>query len=257
MTSTSVGEIIAHRGASHDAPENTLAAIRLAWRQQADAVEIDIHLSADDQIVVIHDDTTARTAGGGDRRVAELTLAELKQLDAGLWKAPQFAGERIPTLGEVLATIPDGKRLFIEIKAGAEILPVLVRELQTRRAIRAQAAIIGFNHDCVAQAKKLLPEHKVYWVVQLGPDKRTRQVDAPADELIQKVRAAHLDGLNVGNSPALDPAFVNDVKRAGLELFVWTVNNLEKAREYRGLGVNGITTDRPGELRKSMAGALR
>src|SRR6478672_5367982 len=104
-------QIIAHRGASFDAPENTLAAIRLGWDQGADGVEFDVRLSRDGQIVVIHDADTRRVANV-DRLVSDQTVDELRQLDVGRWKGPQFAGERIPTLAEVLAIVPAGKTAF-------------------------------------------------------------------------------------------------------------------------------------------------
>src|SRR5580704_14008797 len=88
---------VAHRGASFDAPENTLAAVNLAWRQRADAVEIDVHLSRDGQLVVIHDYNTRRTTGV-NRLVARQTLAELRALDAGRWKGLEWLDETIPTL---------------------------------------------------------------------------------------------------------------------------------------------------------------
>src|SRR5438034_6344625 len=109
-------KIIAHRGASHDAPENTLAAVHLAWQQNADAVEIDVHLSKDGKLVVIHDATTKRTCGVS-HKVRELTLAELKSLDAGKWKGRQWVGETIPTLDEVLDIVPKGRGLVIEMKS--------------------------------------------------------------------------------------------------------------------------------------------
>lgn len=101
--------ITAHRGASYDAPENTLAAINLAWEQGADAIEADFYLTRDGQIVAFHDRTAKRT-GGVDRAVESMTLAELKQLDVGSWKSAAFAGEPVPTFVEVLANIPAGKR---------------------------------------------------------------------------------------------------------------------------------------------------
>src|SRR5689334_354029 len=107
--------VVAHRGASHEAPENTLAAFRLAWEQGADAIEGDFYLTRDREIVCIHDDNTKRTSGE-DLSVAASTLAQLRRLDVGRWKDPKWKGERIPTLTEVLATIPAGKRIFIEIK---------------------------------------------------------------------------------------------------------------------------------------------
>src|SRR5687767_15370020 len=107
-------EIIAHRGASYDAPENTMAAFRLGWEQQADANELDIYLTKDGKIILLHDKAIKRTTGV-EGRPEELTLEELRKLDAGSWKGPKWAGEKLPLLDEVLATIPAGKRVFIEI----------------------------------------------------------------------------------------------------------------------------------------------
>src|SRR3954466_7120047 len=118
-------QIIAHRGASHDAPENTLAAARLAWAQHADALEVDVHLTRDGRLAVIHDPDTRRTADVA-RAVAESTLAELPQLDVGTWKDRRFAAERIPALEDVFAVVPDGKRVFVEIKGGPEVVRELV-----------------------------------------------------------------------------------------------------------------------------------
>src|SRR3954470_14279804 len=120
-------EIVGHRGASFDAPANPVAAIKLAWEQKADGSEFDIYLTKDGQIAVIHDKDTKRTAGGVNKVVAESTLAELRALDVGKWKGEKFAGEKIPTLAEMLATVPPGKRVFIEVKCGPEIVPELVK----------------------------------------------------------------------------------------------------------------------------------
>src|SRR6478752_5983209 len=116
-------EIVGHRGASYDAPENTVASVKLAWEQKADAAEFDVYRTKDGKIVVIHDKDTKRTAGGVNKVVAESTLAELRALDVGKWKGEKYAGERIPTLAEVLATVPAGKKVFIEVKPGPEVVP--------------------------------------------------------------------------------------------------------------------------------------
>ncbi|HUG91891.1 MAG TPA: glycerophosphodiester phosphodiesterase, partial [Planctomycetaceae bacterium] len=234
-------EIIGHRGASHDAPENTLASVMLAWQQGADAVEIDVFLSKDGRIIAIHDKTTKRLAGL-DRPVADQTFAELRQLDVGLWKGGQFAGERIPTLAEVLATIPDGRRLFIEIKCGPEIVPELKRELDAARKDPRQTAVIGFSLETVAAVKRELPLLACYWVVELKPDETTGRLIPDAGELIGQAREAGLEGLDVGNSPPIDAEFVAAVKAAELELYVWTVNDVEAARRLRDLGIDGLTT---------------
>ena len=113
--------IVAHRGASFDAPENTLPAFELAWEQGADAIEGDFLLTKDKQIVCIHDHSTKRLADR-DLEVKSSTLAELKSLDVGFWKDKKYKNTRIPTLAEVFATIPDGKKIFVEIKCGTCLL---------------------------------------------------------------------------------------------------------------------------------------
>src|SRR5262245_12288077 len=107
--------IVAHRGASADAPENTVAAFKLGFEQGADYAETDLRLSKDGQIVLIHDDNTKRTAGL-DKKVREQTLEELRRLDAGSFKGEKWKGEPIPTLEEGLATVPKGKGIFLELK---------------------------------------------------------------------------------------------------------------------------------------------
>ena len=107
--------IVAHRGASGDSPENTLRAFRLAWKQGADAIEGDFHLTNDGRIVCFHDRNTSKLTGE-NYTISQTTLAELQSLDAGSWKGREFAGTRIPTIEEVFHCIPPGKQIFIEIK---------------------------------------------------------------------------------------------------------------------------------------------
>jgi len=119
-------EIIAHRGASYIAPENTMASVMLGWEKDTD-VEVDVYLTKDDKIVVIHDENTKRTAVT-DVNVAETTSDELRKLDVGSFKSEEYAGGKIPFLADIVETIPTGKKLYVEIKCGQEILPYL-REL--------------------------------------------------------------------------------------------------------------------------------
>lgn len=121
--------IVAHRGASHDAPENTLAAFREAWAQGADNVECDLRISKDGAVIVLHDETLLRTAGIS-KRPQELDFDELRQLDAGSWKGPEWCGERISALRDLLQITPPGKRWTLEIKGGMAMVPMLARELQ-------------------------------------------------------------------------------------------------------------------------------
>jgi glycerophosphoryl diester phosphodiesterase len=246
-------EIIGHRGASHDAPENTLASIRLAWKQNADASETDVHLTKDGQIVVIHDFNTRRV-GKRNRKVAEQTLAELKQLDVGVWKGPPWAGERIPTLAEYLAAIPPGKRLFIEIKCGPEIIPRLVDVIRAAHKRPEQTCLIGFSYEVMQAAKRELPELKCYWIVELKKNRETGRFTPQLATLIRKAKDADLDGIDFGDSPVLDREFVGKLKQSGLGVYTWTVDSVQEAKRLEQAGVDGITTNRPGYLKESLMG---
>lgn len=239
-------EIIGHRGASFDAPENTLASLRLAWEQHADAVEFDVWQSRDGQIALIHDATTRRVAGL-DRPVSEQTLAELRQLDVGAWKAARFAGERIPTLAEALATVPTGKRALIEVKCGPEAVPELVRVIKASGLAPEQTAVISFSAAVVAATNLACPEVPAFWVVNLVGEPRT------AEELIAVARDIGAAGLDFSATPeVLNSAFAAKVLDAGLKLCVWTVDTVELARQLIAVGVGSITTNRPGWLREQL-----
>jgi glycerophosphoryl diester phosphodiesterase len=243
-------EIVAHRGSSDEAPENTLASVRLGF-EQSDAVEIDIHLSKDGHAVVIHDKTTKRTAGA-DRPVAEQTLAELKALDAGLWKGERWKGERIPELAEVLALVPAGKRIYVEVKSGADVLPALKKAVEASGKTPAQIAVIGFSLPAMKEAKALLPAHAVYWLASAKEDPKTKKLP-DLDGLAAKAKEAGLDGLDLDYKFTIDAALVAKLKAAGLKLLTWTVNDEAVARRLSAAGVDGITTDRPAALRRSLA----
>ena len=242
-------EIIAHRGASHDAPENTLASIQLGWQQDADAVEIDVQFSKDGHIVVIHDDNTRKTAGFR-KKVSAQTLAQLKALDVGQWKHAKWAGERIPTLAEAFATIPEGRRLFVEIKCGAECIPAFVRDFNASGRKAGQVVPIGFSLETMRQLKRALPELEVCWIAAF---RRTLRGWSPkAEKLIERVTEAGLDGLDVGSSGPVDAAFARKVHDAGLKLYIWTVDSVPKAKRLIAAGVDGITTNKPGWLRSEL-----
>jgi glycerophosphoryl diester phosphodiesterase len=241
-------EIIAHRGASHDAPENTLAAFRLAFEQGADAAECDIYLTKDGKIAVLHDKDTKRVAGV-DKKVVDQTLDELRALDVGTWKAAKFAGEKIPTLPELLAIIPKGKRLYIEVKCGPEIMPELKRVLAEAKLAPNQTPIISFSTAVVAAAKKDLPDLKAYWIVSVTSKKKTWTLD----ELIQKGSEIKADGLDLSADPMITADFVKSAEAAKLPVFVWTVNDPAVAKAMIAAGVKAVTTDRPAWLREQLA----
>jgi glycerophosphoryl diester phosphodiesterase len=243
-------EIIAHRGASYDAPENTLAAVRLGWEQASDGVEIDVHLSADGRIVVIHDYDTKKVAGVPAKVVAQ-TFAELRALEVGAWKDPQWEGEPIPSLDEVLATIPAGKQLFVEIKCGPEILPEFERVWRASGKSAEQLVIIAFSYEVSKQAKARFPSIPVYWIYDWKKDKDTGGRFTP-DDLLARAKAAGLDGVDVKFDGPVTREFVEQAKSLGLEVYVWTVDDPLVARTLADAGVKGITTNRPGWLREQL-----
>lgn len=242
-------EIVAHRGSSEEAPENTLASFRLGY-EQADACELDIHLSKDGQVVVMHDATTKRTAGL-DKPIARQTIAELKALDAGKFKGEKFAGEKIPLLSEVLSLIPEKKRLFIEIKCGVEGIPGLVTLIGEAKRKPEQTALIAFNLETLRQAKLKLPKLQAYWLVDAKADPKSGK-PPDVEELIRKAKDAGVDGLDLEGKFPIDADFAAKVHAAGLKLYTWTVNDAEAAKRQAAAGVDGITTDRPLKLRESL-----
>ena len=241
--------VVAHRGASDLAPENMLAAFKLAWELGADVIEADFYLTADGHIVAHHDKTTKRTAGV-NRPVAKQTLAELKKHDVGAWKHSRFAGERIPTLQEVFATIPDGRAIFIEIKTDATIVPALAEAIRSSDLGPGQVTVIAFDKAVIASLKGILPKTRALWLTEL---KETRPgIWRPtAQQIAKTANGIRADGVDLEARPeAIDEAFMRHLRAAGLEVHVWTVNDAKLARRMIELGVDGIATDRPGWLRR-------
>jgi glycerophosphoryl diester phosphodiesterase len=244
-------EIIAHRGFSARAPENTLAAFELGWKHQTDACELDVYLTADGKTAVIHDKDTKRTAGV-TLDVAKSKQAELTALNAGSWKGKEWANEKIPTLEQSLATLPKGKqRFFIEVKCGAEIVPELKRILEPMKDRAAQLAIIAFKRDAAAESKKAMPWIKVY---RLASGKTKDKKPTDLTQLIADTKADQLDGLDLGVADfPWDETMVKQIRDAGFGLYVWTVNKPADVQRFAKLGVDGITTDDPVMVREALA----
>src|SRR5688572_4204753 len=250
MASAYAVEIIAHRGASADAPENSLSAMKLAWEQKTDSIELDLWLSKDGKILVFHDSDTKRI-GGVNRKITDYTLEEGRKIDVGSWKDPKFKGEMMPSLESILETIPEGKRAIIELKSGPEIAPELARVLKASKKPAAQLAIISFKFDGLVASKKLLPELEHYFLHDYKKDAKTGEFPTLAP-LIEKTKAAGFTGLDLQFKWPIDEKFVADVKAAGLKFVVWTVDDAEVARKLAALGVDGITTNKPAFLREQL-----
>jgi glycerophosphoryl diester phosphodiesterase len=249
-------EIIAHRGSSFLAPENTLAAVKLAWSEGADAVEADFRLTADNQIVCCHDATLKRTAGA-DISVADRTLRELQAYDLGAWKSPQFMGERIPTLGQLLETVPPGKRFYVEIKCGPEVIPALQVAIEASSLQPNQVVLICLEQAVCRAIKAALPASPVYWVVAFRRDSSVAGEWRPtADEVFYEVetpKKTPIDGLDVMATGPINAAFVERAKAGNMALCCWTVDDPVLANRLIELGIPGITTNRPGWMREQLS----
>lgn len=252
VLNVSATEIIAHRGASSLAPENTLTAVILGFRQSADAVELDVHLTKDGEIVVIHDPNTRRTSGQ-DRLVQKTNLAELRSLQVGKWGPWLGQGfhEQIPVLSEALALVPKDKKLFIEIKVGTEIFPSLRQTLRTAALNAEQTILIGFDYLTMKAAKQEFPELKVQWLVNYNRD--ARGYYPTAAWLAEHASTAKFDAVSLHYEWPINGNFVGQLKMAGLKVYTWTVDDVSLARRHIAAGVDGITTNRPGRLRDQLS----
>ena len=248
-------QIIAHRGASGHAPENTLSAFLLAAEMGADGIELDVHLTVDGEVVVIHNDTVNATTDGRGR-VSEMALHELKALDAGGWYDARYAGERIPTLVEVFKAI--GRRLLINVEIKVERglasqkrqqgqLEAKVVRLIEDHQMSQQVLVSSFSAGTLRRVHKLCPNIPLGFLYPQLPRLSSRL-------LLHLIRAwvVPYDALH----PALgwvDAARVTWARRMGFPLNVWTVNAADDMRRMRDLDVQGIITNYPDRLSQVLA----
>ena len=234
--------IVAHRGASAAAPENT-------WQHDCDGIEGDFYLTADQQIVCIHDKTTKRTTGV-DLVVEESTLPQLRELDAGRWKDTSWSGQRIPTFEEVLGTVPPGGLFVIELKSKSPIVPVLARTLERLDTSMMRLLIISFDADTVRACKKHLPAVPAHWLTKFERSTPLSRYRPTAAEVARTVQRCGADGVGFkGMTEVVDGEFVERLRAAGCgEYHVWTIDSESDAKYFQTLGVYGITTNRPRQI---------
>lgn len=233
-------DFIGHRGASFLAPENTVASAKLAWELGADAVELDIYLTKDNQVMVIHDGNTKRTCG--ENYVVKNTDSEiLRKLDAGSFKDEKYKGEKIPFLKEMIATIPKGKKLVVELKCGSEVLPYLKEVVNESKKIE-QLIFIGFDWQTIVDTKSTFPKNKCYWLC------------SKSGELVKRMNdkaISGLDGVDLNNA-IIDQKAMDMAKEHNLVVVAWTVDDPKEAERLINLGVTGITTNRPDWLKAQL-----
>lgn len=235
-------KIIAHRGASFDAPENTMPAINLAWSQQIQKVEIDVYLTKDKHIVVVHDENTERLSGK-NFNIKNEKFATLRKLDVGLWKGETWKHTQIPSLDEVLATIPTFGTLIIEIKCGLEIVPYLKKAVE--KIPSHQIEFICFDYEVISCIKANLSQHKSLWLLDLDYTLETKKEIKPLETYLKKTVAAKLDGLNLWAGEIADKEYIEKIKQRDLLVYIWSTNSVKKANYFFDLNVDAVTTDKP------------
>jgi glycerophosphoryl diester phosphodiesterase len=229
--------IIAHRGASGEAPENTLAAFQLALEQGCDAIELDIHLSADGELIVCHDDFINRTTNGTGK-ISEMSASQLKQYDAGLWFHEKYKGESLPLLEEVFELVPSNIIVNVEIKnvpSYYEGIEQKLINLLTAKNRLANVVVSSFDHQCLVRLKEIEPEAKIgilYYSKLVHHRKYTSLFPAPVYSLHP-------------NFEVVTSEEIEDAKEHGLQVYSWTVNQPQEMIRVIDSGVSGVITDYP------------
>ena len=229
--------IIAHRGISFDLPENSLPAFNASWDKGVDGIEGDFHLTKDGAIVCIHDDDTQRVCNQ-KLIVKDSTLEELKQLNLS-HKISKNSKVKIPTLAEVLNVLPFGKKIFIEIKCGIEIIKPLIKELSQSEIYAEQAVIISFDERVIKTFKSAAPNYKAYWLYSYEPD-------CDFNKILDVMNDIKADGFSSDNE---DSKFLIDkIIDAGFEYHSWTIDDHDIANKLIGWRVQSITTNNPDQI---------
>lgn len=227
--------VIAHRGDSAHAPENTLPAFDAAVRAGADELECDVHVTKDGVAVLSHDPNLKR-ATGINRLVGELAFEEVRRLDAGRWKGRAFAGTRIPSLQEFLQLYLPLLPLEIELKTAAAARPALSLLRDFGRDAFERVLLIGFEHRDLAAARRIEPRARIAPILARGAH------IAPRD--LKDLGAACI----IPHAADVTPGLVEESHGLGMAVRAWGVGNLRAAQRVRDAGADGATYDDPGKL---------
>jgi glycerophosphoryl diester phosphodiesterase len=236
--------VLGHRGASADAPENTLAAFRRALEVGADGFELDVWRCGTGEAVVIHD-ADARRTGQSPLRVKDASLSSLRELDVGRWRGEPFAGERIPTLSEVLDAFPTAV-VNVELKSGRVPDPGLAVEVvRTLRQHRAEPRVVvsSFHAALLAAFRSLAPDVATGFLVAPGAIAWAVAVAA--------VRAIKPTAIHLARELATAPR-IEAWRKAGVEVLVWTVDEPAELERLTRLGVAALVSNRPGTARDAV-----
>jgi len=237
--------IFGHRGASAYAPANTLTAFELAFQQGADGVELDVHQTNDREVVVIHDETIDATTDGIGF-VRDMTLAQLKELDAGSYFGQRFAGTKIPTLDEVFAAVGDKLYINIEIKffgVNSDGTERLVAEKIKHFGLKNRVIVSSFNPLVLIWFREIMPDVPLGYL--FTSDLPTWPIST-IKKLTYEATHPHYE--------VITNEFMETARAKSYVVNAWTVNDTERAVELHQIGVNGIITDKPDAILEAIRG---
>lgn len=240
---------ISHRGESHDAPENTLAAFKLSMERNTGGMECDVHLTTDGKVVVGHDNSTWRM---GNRRmlIESSSYAELQTITVSAGFENVYPGEKIPLLSETFQYLGAGREYYIELKgSNPELIPAVAEEVKKSGIDPKQIVFIAFNEDMVKGIKQAMPQYCALWLNSLV---REYGIVTP-EELVAKLDELGVDGIDANCNEAISAELVDAVHRAGKIFAVWTVDNPWQAEALIDLGVDAVTSNRAALLRDILA----
>lgn len=227
--------VIGHRGAAGHAPENTMASFLKAVELGAPMIECDVHETKDGVIAVIHDRDVLRTTDG-QGAVDEMTWSELQKLDAGSWFRPEFAGQRIPRIEEVLEVLGPKVLIDIEVKIGASLYPNIVKKLAAiirEYDLAERVMISSFHVEYLREARELLPESEITLIYA-----------KPRPDVVQEAVREGWHSLH----PRWDqttPELIAEAHEHGILVRPWNFNRAEQMRTYLQMGIDGISSDFP------------
>ena len=228
-------KIVAHRGASGYAPENTLSSMAKAIEMKSDMSELDVQETVDGEIILLHDKSLKRTAGL-DKNIWEMNYADLNGLDVGSWFSADYKNEPIPTLKEVIKLVNGKMKLNIELKANKHEKKLAERCLKIveENNFLDQVVFTSFKFDEIRKIRELNKDAKVGYIFGRLP----KEVDVFAEDI-------HLLSVNY---KTVDEKFIKRAKASGKEVAVWTVNKMEDMERMINLGVDEIITNYPDRL---------
>ncbi len=240
---------IAHRGASGSAPENTLASFNKAIEMGADVVELDVHLSSDGELIIIHDYTLDRTTDIKGE-IKNHTLKEIKKADAGSWFKPDFKNERVPILDEVLFTVNGRAKVLIELKDGNDVYPGIEKktlECIKRNGAESWCELQSFKDTVIKNLQALKTTMPVYKLV-VG--------NVPALPLYHDGEMHGGSAFQFKNVAGINPNYrfarkriLKKLHQRGQQMYVWTVNDEKLMKKLLRWGVDGIITNYPEKLK--------